>query len=962
MNGILSKLNTQWSRLAILLVTVMLLSLGVANIVIRATWQEAEDGVLWLLRSQGVVAAEIASGSPAEAVGLTEGDVLLAIDGQPVQTVSDVVDALHAQEPGSALQYTLLRLGTRDVIAVQLAPIPNGTAALYYLLAIVGSFTLLVGAAVRLRRPKDPATLHFFWLAVVFFGVFAFSFNGRLDRLDWVFYWADVIAILLLPPMFAHFVMVFPERSNLFGKWTGRGLTFFYLIAAILGGLRVATFSSGDSPIVLTRFLSNLDRLQPLFLAICLVSGLVVLTSALRNVQSITARRQLQWIAWGTGLGATPFVLIHAVPYAIGIEPSFGMQLSVLSLGLIPLSYACAIVRYKLMDVEIIVKRTLVYTAVVSVVLGITALLLQAIEQVFVQDNSTNLVVAMLATLVALLLVPPVKETMQVILDRAFYRDRYDYRQALVGFARDLNSDLDLHRLAERLVLRVTETLLIERMALMLTDPRSLNFKSLRSSGFSDDSPPRLSCASNLGKELSSGNVVAFDNPVAVGQFPAEEIEFWRDTGLYYFIPCVFKENTVAVLALSRKDSGELLSSEDMALLTAVAGQIATALDNARLYRQLHSKASELDRMRVFSENILDSLHDGLVVVDLNDRILRWNSAFERMYGLASTDTIGHKLDQFFDLNFLEVIRKARTDIPTGTTLSRIPITARGDNQDLGLLVNVAVAPLRSIDGNNATVTVGTIVVFEDITSRAQLEEQLQVSEKMASIGVLVAGVAHEVNTPLTGISSFTQMLLKSADPESPSSQLLKKIEQQTFRASKIVNSLLNLSRPATAADEYMPFDINTIIGDVLTLLEHQFEANTIKIVREPSSKPALVLGSAHKLQQVFLNIFLNALDAMPRGGWLSIRTRFDGNQIGIEVSDTGNGIAPEHLARIYDPFFTTKVAGQSIGLGLSITYGIVKEHKGSLVCESTIGKGTCFTIEFPKATVDELRPIQAAN
>ena len=824
MNGILSQLNTQWSRLAILLVTVLLLSLGVANIVIRATWQEAEDGVLWLLRSQGVVAAEIASGSPAEAVGLAEGDVLLAIDGQPVQTVSDVVDALHAQKPGSALQYTLLRLGTRDVIAVQLAPIPNGTAALYYLLAIVGSFTLLVGAAVRLRRPKDPATLHFFWLAVVFFGVFTFSFNGRLDRLDWVFYWGDVIAILLLPPMFAHFVMVFPERSNLLGKWTGRGLTFFYLIAVILGGLRVATFVSGESPITLTSFLSNLDRLQPLFLAICLVFGLIVLASALRNVQSITARRQLQWIAWGTGLGATPFVLIHAVPYAIGIEPSFGMQLSVLSLGLIPLSYACAIVRYKLMDVEIIVKRTLVYTAALSVVLGVTALLLQAIEQVFVQDNSTNWVIAMLATLVALLLAPPVKEAMQVMLDRAFYRDRYDYRQAFVGFARDLNSDLDLHRLAERLVLRVTETLLIERMTLMLTDPRSLNFKSLRSSGFSDDSPPMLSCASNLGKELSSGNVVAFDDPVAVGRFPAEEIEFWRDAGLYYFIPCVFKENTVAVLALSRKDSGELLSSEDMGLLTAVAGQIATALDNARLYRQLHSKASELDRMRVFSENILDSLHDGLVVVDLNDRILRWNSAFERMYGLTSNDTLGHKLDQFFDLNFLEAMRKARTDVPTGTTLSRIPITARGDNQDLGLLVNIAVAPLRSIDGNNAMVTVGTIVVFEDITSRAQLEEQLQVSEKMASIGVLVAGVAHEVNTPLTGISSFTQMLLKNANPESPSSQLLKKIEQQTFRAAKIVNSLLDLSRSATAADEQRPFNINTIIGDVLTLLEHQFD------------------------------------------------------------------------------------------------------------------------------------------
>src|SRR5262249_28784551 len=157
-----------------------------------------------------------------------------------------------------------------------------------------------------------------------------------------------------------------------------------------------------------------------------------------------------------------------------------------------------------------------------------------------------------------------------------------------------------------------------------------------------------------------------------------------------------------------------------------------------------------------------------------------------------------------------------------------------------------------------------------------RLEEQLQISEKMASIGLLAAGVAHEVNTPLTGISSYTQMLLEGADPADPRTVLLEKIERQTFRAAKIVNGLLNLSRPATASSERIHVDLNAVIGDVLSLLEHQFEVGRIKVRRELWASAVTVLGIEHQLQQVFLNLFLNARDAMPRGGWLSITTRLE--------------------------------------------------------------------------------------
>jgi hypothetical protein len=286
--------------------------------------------------------------------------------------------------------------------------------------------------------------------------------------------------------------------------------------------------------------------------------------------------------------------------------------------------------------------------------------------------------------------------------------------------------------------------------------------------------------------------------------------------------------------------------------------------------------------------------------------------------------------------------------------LFKVPLTARrsrgGDASSAGerLLVNATAVPLRGPAGPEGDQASGTILLVENITERVRLEEQLQISEKMASIGLLAAGVAHEVNTPLTGISSFTQMLLDGADPTDPKTALLEKIERQTFRAAKIVNGLLTLSRPGESDGERTHVDLNTVITDVLSLLEHQLELSRIKVRKELWPSALTVVGVEHQLQQVFLNLFLNARDAMPSGGWLTVVSKTEGGELMVEVSDTGSGIPPEHLARIYDPFFTTKAIGSGTGLGLSISYGIVREHEGTLRCDSGVGRGTKFTLVLP--------------
>src|SRR5207248_10971716 len=210
---------------------------------------------------------------------------------------------------------------------------------------------------------------------------------------------------------------------------------------------------------------------------------------------------------------------------------------------------------------------------------------------------------------------------------------------------------------------------------------------------------------------------------------------------------------------------------------------------------------------------------------------------------------------------------KFRLDAPTGETRT----------------VNVAIAPLVTKKFN----VIGRLIIMDDITERIELESQLSQSEKLSSIGLLAAGVAHEVNTPLAVISSYAQMLAKQVQGDSQKSALLEKITRQTFRASEIVNNLLNFSR--TSGTEFSEIDINKVIADTLGLLEHQFRSSKIKVNNQLYTELPLILGNAGKLQQVFLNLFLNAKDAMPNGGTLHVTTS-NGNAVNVRISDTGSG------------------------------------------------------------------------
>jgi PAS domain S-box-containing protein len=406
---------------------------------------------------------------------------------------------------------------------------------------------------------------------------------------------------------------------------------------------------------------------------------------------------------------------------------------------------------------------------------------------------------------------------------------------------------------------------------------------------------------------------------------------------LNYFVPCRIRERTVAVLGLGKTVDGDFLSSDDVELVETIAGYVAVALDNAQLYSSLEQKALEIARLKDFSENIVESLNVGVLAVDLDGIVESWNTRMEQLFGVARQEAVGRQLSSLLPEELAhEIAARGDEEQITGIYKQRL------QHQGKLLTLNVSITPLVSKSGER----IGRLLLFDDVTQRERMEEQMTQTEKLTSLGLLAAGVAHEVNTPLAVISNYIQMLAKQMPEGDPRQSIIDKIVKQTFRASEIVNNLLNFSR--TGAAEAADVDVNHVVEETLSLVAHPLKASQIQVVKQLGETLPPVRGSANKLQQVFLNLFLNARDAMPGGGMLEIRTAAHNGSVEIEIADTGAGIAREHIHRIFDPFFTTKAIGRGTGLGLSVSYGIIKEHAGKIDVRSTPGKGTSFHVEFP--------------
>jgi two-component system NtrC family sensor kinase len=957
------------STLLLLFLAILALGGGGFNLRDRMNQKPVwSDGVIWKDDAKrGVVAAQVESRSPASQAGVQQGDVLTGICSTGDDQYDEITEAHHVQiyidnakdlmQLGHPLNLSykierwndsgdrLIGDGFADLQKL-IKREPGEYRGLY--LAFVGLLYLGLGVYFLIQQGRAPYAKHFFLICLLAFIVHFYSPTEEMrTQFDKVIDMIDIGALILLGPLFVHFAASYPDHYPFLTRrrrlalmiYAPAGLLLlaeFWLRFAVLRNLTPV------SPVTLRTLLS---RIEVILFALSLAVSAGLMLRKFQRSQSIIVRQQLKWMIWGMGVASVAFTIFYLPSFLVNSSVSPLLEsISIAPLLLIPVTMAYSIVRYKLTDVDVVMRRSFAYvitTLSVAVLFG-TAMALgyEYLRPHIENSGAATVLISAITMSVMAMLFTPVKNWVQERIDRMFYGEKYDYRLTLQDFGRTLSSTTSLDPLLDSLIRRLKEVFWVERLAIFIEDRQAPSgFRVARVEGVDHEISLPADIRATLRAESATTGIAVLDHL-------DPELDESATPDFSYFVPCSARARMVAVIALGRATDGALLSSEDTDLLRAISGYVAVAIENALLLEDQAQRAKELARLKEFSENIIESINVGVLAVNLAGRITNWNTALEEIYGLKREQAIGHRVNEVFQSDMLHGLLDlmSREELRKGEPVNVYKFRARSlPGRELTL--NISLAPLES----KSAETEGTLIAIEDVTERVMLEEQVQQSDKLSSIGLLAAGVAHEVNTPLTGISSYSQMLMQQTPESDPRRQLLEKIHRQTSRASSIVNNLLNFSRVSDS--RFVPVNLNRVLDDTIQLLEAQLRNTQIDVVRNYVEDLPPATGHAGKLQQVFMNLIINARDAMPQGGTLEITTGFDQIEASITFRDTGVGIDPEHLAKIYDPFFTTKQIGKGTGLGLAVSYGIIRDHGGLITVESKQGDGATFRITLPLLT-----------
>jgi two-component system NtrC family sensor kinase len=963
------------TRAWVLLIAAALLAVaGALNFGQR--WQHKSpptDGIEWVQTARGVVAETVDPNSNAGRAGVLSvqpGDILRGVSQdevtfEEINSVKNIPVYLEEAGVGGHLVYLIERPSnpeeTRCCWKADIFPEEVSTWKTHDLyINFIGLIYLFVGLFVLFKQGgRAPFVPHFATLCLTAFVFHFFKATGQYEDLDLAIAFLDDTAYILFAPIFVHFCARYPVHQQIAQRrrWP---VLFIYTPALLLTIAAALIYFLKDSQLPLSpQFVDGYDKLIFMHFMLGILTGAGLLVRTFIKSEAAVVRQQLKWVVWGSALAITPFTLLYAIPYIFGLRTENWLtNVAVLPLVLIPLTFGNSVVRYRLMDVDIVVRRAAVYAlTTIAIALMIGAVVYAAglyalVGEVAISELTLRVAGAVAAMTAIVMIAAPIKKYLQERTDRLFYGERYDMRNGLLDFGRTLSATTALDPLLNALVSRLQQVLNVNRIVIFIEDPLV---------------PAGYRVARAIG--LSSAMIVPPDfremirtRSAETGVVRADDLDLVPETtgfvrrALHYYVPCIVRGRMVAVIGLGRSADGALLSSEDVEILRTVSGYVAVAIENSLLYQEQQERAAELELLKEFNESIVESINVGLLAVDLEGRVTRCNSALEKMLGMRRDAAVGLRVEELFAEDFAETLNQVlgsrRWNLNELRHIYKLHTATR-----LGrpLVLNIALAPLQA-DSQGRT---GALVVLEDVTTRMRLEEQLQQREKLSSIGLLAAGVAHEVNTPLTGVSSYTQMLMGMLPETDPKHALLQKVRRQADRASDIVNNLLNFSRTG-GATEFTELSINQVMDDTLQLLEPQLRRSQVEIVRAYDPNLPRAYGNSVKLQQVFTNLILNARDAILDGGRITLFTAStDAETIVIEISDTGIGIAPENVAKIYDPFYTTKGVGRGTGLGLAVSYGIVQEHSGHIAVESTPGKGTTFRITLP--TVHARTHLQAA-
>lgn len=856
--------------------------------------------------------------------GLQVGDRILLANGQVVGNPRGLHEILNAQPDG-----LLLVQRNGDLAEVPFHRPPVHIDLPYVLLALAGIAYLLVGLYTILRRPVAPSGVFFAWCACwAIVGVFSPTLALVSDDLGRAIYVVEDVARILLAPLTLHLFLRFPAAR----QRVRRGLALAYVPAAVLVALHLDLAVAGGRWLFGRPGVDSLrllDRVDLVHWAAFALAALVALF--LRRAEGeAEERRQRQWILAGLAGGYLPFLALYLVPWVLGARPAEWVQAAAVApLLLVPIAFAYAILRHRLWDLGTIVRDASVSAlTLLLAVLGFSLANLAIARGVPADLGVLRSALTFIAGVTIAATLIPARRGISSAFERIHHGIGYGHRRALSEFGRELLHERDLDTLCANLLARLEECFDLRRANLYLAQGDHL--VRVRPDS---NLPPQWGLAA-LPEELWQRDFLPLNGLSLAGAAPTAGERMFT-AGHRYALPLALRGNPIGVLLLGYRGGDSPLSSEDLDLVRGLLDQAALAIENAQLVDQLHRQLEETTRLRQFNEGVIESSPAGIAVLDTARRITSANLAFAALVGRDRRALLGTDL--------LEVLP---VEIPGGQPDSLLEVSWCDLATGLERHLQLGVSPLEGGSG-------ALVLVVQDVTERVTIEAEMREKDRLAALGMLAAGVAHEVNTPITGISSYAQMLLSETDESDPRYEILKKVERQTFRASRIVNSLLDFARDKSG--EMVPVDIAQLLTEVAELLRERLVKRNVRLEWTPPGAPQTVLGNDGELQQVFTNLVLNAIEAMAGqpGGVVRLEMEADDRVVRAVVIDNGPGIPAAVVDRIFQPFFSTKIGQGGTGLGLSVSHGIVRRHGGEIRVASQMGRGSRFEVEIPRLQSD---------
>jgi PAS domain S-box-containing protein len=690
--------------------------------------------------------------------------------------------------------------------------------------------------------------------------------------------------------------------------------------------------------------------LLPFFVGFLITSIAFVIALYLRDLRKAVGmqRVELQFVVAGcVALIALAFAGILLTPFLPrGDVVRFGpFRFLIFSLII-----AYGIATRKIMEVGTFVRRAVSYGLLLLYLSVIYFGIWWASDHLLRGLVWQNVVPHLLGALAVALSMTPARGVSKNFADKLFVNSRgLDFEATMRKAAGILDSVTTLRDLLERFAATTAEAVGTDRVAILLPDKNGF------SQHYSADERPGLMLPSDHPFVLYLRN---HHEPIVLDELhrirPTAELDTiiaeMRRLKLAAALGIFSRHQLAAIMLLGPRLSGGIYGSTVQNALQVLCGQLAIAIDNAQLF-------TEVQNAKIYNETLLQNLTTAVIAAGADEAITVFNNEAEQITGLNSRDVLDHSVVQL-PSGLCDLLRET---LRSGQRQENRELLL--PSEDRTVVVRASSSIFHGQDGE----MLGALMVLTDITALKRLELQIRRSDRLASLGTLSAGMAHEIKNPLVSIKTFAQLLPERYQDSDFRETFSNLIGHEIDRIDSLVNQLLRFARPAKPV--LKPMHVHTVLEKSLQLVGHRLYQKDIKLTRVWDAEVDTIRADADQLEQVFLNFFINAMDAMRRGGELTVCTEVgnrpewvtamshsngDGHArevLRITVRDNGEGIPAENLSHVFDPFFTTKDYGT--GLGLSVVHGIIEEHGGQIEVESELTKGTAFHILLPVVHFD---------